>query len=58
MNEEKECINPPEDDGSLAWLHIPSDASRRQFNCPGVTQQKLVNAYYGCTYIDNYLHER
>lgn len=23
MNEEKECINPLEDDGSLAWLHIP-----------------------------------
>lgn len=29
---------PLEDDGTLAFLNIPSDASRRQFNCPEVTQ--------------------
>jgi hypothetical protein len=45
---EDEPIPIPEgdDDGSLAFLQIPSDASRRQFNCPETTQQKLVNTTF------------
>lgn len=45
---EEATIPIPEgdDDGSLAFLQIPSDASRRQFNCPEVTQQKLVNTTF------------
>lgn len=48
MEENKEIIEnkPLEDDGTLAFLNIPSDASRRQFNCPEVTQQKLVNTTF------------
>lgn len=46
--EDEELIPIPEgdDDGSLAFLQIPSDASRRQFNCPETTQQKLVNTTF------------
>lgn len=48
MEENKEIIKnkPLEDDGTLAFLNIPSDASRRQFNCQEVTQQKLVNTTF------------
>lgn len=31
------------DDGSLSFLQIPADATRRQFNCDVTTQQRMVN---------------
>lgn len=45
---EEETIQIPEgdDDGSLAFLQIPNDTTRRQFNCPEITQQKLVNTSF------------
>lgn len=48
QEQEEETIPIPEgdDDGSLAFLQIPSDATRRQFNCPEITQQKLVNTSF------------
>lgn len=32
------------DDGSLAFLNIPADASSKRFNCETITQQKLIEA--------------
>ncbi len=32
-----------QDDGSLSFLAIPSDASSKHFNCPETNQQKLIN---------------
>lgn len=40
-----------DDDGSLAFLQIQSDPQRRQFNCPEITQQKLVNTTF---WVDDY----
>lgn len=31
------------DDGSLSFLKIEPDASSKHFNCPEITQQKLIN---------------
>jgi hypothetical protein len=31
------------DDGSLSFLNIEPDKNSRHFNCPEITQQKLIN---------------
>jgi hypothetical protein len=47
---EKESII---DDGTLAFLNIPADESSKQFNCPEITQQKLINlTFYVCDYFE------
>ena len=35
--------NNKQDDGSLAFLAIEPDANNKHFNCPEITQQKLIN---------------
>lgn len=35
--------NNRQDDGSLAFLAIEPDANNKHFNCPEITQQKLIN---------------
>ena len=47
-NENQELIPIPEgdDDGSLAFLQIPKNENNRQFNCPVITQQNLVNTTF------------
>jgi len=34
-----EIENKENDDGTLAFLNIPSDPNSKQFNCPETTQQ-------------------
>lgn len=42
------------DDGTLAFLHIPRDENNRSFNCDQTNQQKLVNTtFWVVDYIDN-----
>ena len=43
------------DDGSLACLNIPEDKSNKHFNCPEITQQKLINLTF---WIIDYLRWR
>ena len=38
-----------EDDGSLAFLHIPRDENNRSFNCDETTQSKIVNTTFWLT---------
>jgi len=41
------------DDGSLSFLNIEPDKNSRQFHCPEITQQKLINlSFYIIDYID------
>lgn len=41
------------DDGSLAFLNIPADASSKRFNCETITQQKLINrTFWVMAYFD------
>ena len=41
------------DDGSLSFLKIEPDKSSRQFHCPEITQQKLINlSFYVIDYLD------
>lgn len=42
------------DDGSLSFLSIKPDKSSRQFNCPEITQQKLINLQF---FVVDYLDE-
>ena len=42
------------DDGSLSFLSIEPDKSSRQFNCPEITQQKLINLQF---FVVDYLDE-
>ncbi|HHU21665.1 MAG TPA: hypothetical protein GXZ51_04395 [Acholeplasma sp.] len=42
------------DDGSLSFLNIEPDKSNRQFNCPEITQQKLINLQF---FVVDYLDE-
>jgi hypothetical protein len=43
-----------QDDGSLAALNIPRDESNRRFNCPEITQQRLINlSFWIVDYIEN-----
>ncbi|MDD2475830.1 MAG: hypothetical protein PHI32_07960 [Dysgonamonadaceae bacterium] len=42
------------DDGSLSFLNIEPDKSSRQFNCPEITQQKLINLQF---FVVDYLDE-
>lgn len=40
------------DDGSLAFLNIEPEESNKHFNCPEVTQQKLINlSFWLCDFI-------
>lgn len=42
------------DDGSLACLNIPEDKSNKHFNCPEITQQKLINlTFWIIDYLDD-----
>lgn len=42
------------DDGSLSFLNIEPDKSNRQFNCPEITQQRLINLQF---FVVDYLDE-
>ena len=43
-----------DDDGSLLFLKIPSDANSRHFNCTETTQQKLINtSFLVCDYLED-----
>lgn len=42
------------DDGTLAFLGIPPDENLRRFNCPEITQQKLINrTFWVIDFFDN-----
>jgi hypothetical protein len=41
------------DDGSLAFLKIPADATNKQFNCSETKQQKLINlTFWVCDFFE------
>lgn len=45
--------NNRQDDGSLAYLGIEPDANNKHFNCPEITQQKLINlSFWVIDYLD------
>ena len=46
MTEEINQGNGIEDDGSLAFLHIPRDENNRSFNCDTTKQSKLLNTQF------------
>ena len=42
------------DDGSLSFLKIEPDKNNRHFNCPEITQQKLINlTFWVVDYLDD-----
>jgi hypothetical protein len=47
-------MDTKQDDGSLSFLAIPSDANSRHFNCTETNQQKLINtSFWVCDYLED-----